>query len=155
MLENEVNDLHQVFGIREEYDLSTLSRGMACDVYLARTDFSQTAVSLSILVVAEVTPGLSAACELIVSERVVLTMRFGQQDMGGDNTTDGTDEDTEDITISGDEKNCLESTSSLIASTRAFTVISILSCLVVSLCEMCVSCLCYYRCLVPYAVQSQ
>ena len=105
--------------------------------------------------VAEVTPGLSAACELTVSERVVLAMRFGQQNMGGDNTTDGMVEDTGNITIAGDQRNGIESRSSLIVSTRAYTVISILSCLVVSLCMMCVSCLCCYRCLVPYAVQSQ
>ena len=95
MLEDQTNDLHHNFGIREEYNISTFSRGMACDVYLARTEFNQTFVSLNILVVAEVTPGLSAGCDLAVSARVTVGIWFGQNNESQANSTFSENEDVD------------------------------------------------------------
>ena len=78
MLEESVEKLHHFFGIREEFDLSTFSRGTACDVYLSNGNFHQNIVFLAILVVAEVTPGLSAECELELSQILELEIRFGK-----------------------------------------------------------------------------
>jgi hypothetical protein len=149
VLEDQTNDLHHNFGIREEYNISTFSRGMACDVYLARTEFNQTFVSLNILVVAEVTPGLSAGCHLAVSDRVRLEIWFGQDNQSQANSTfsENEDVDAHDDLIgekeNKDEMN-LGSSLSLNSSTQAYTVLAILLCLVVLL-VIILACVSYYR----------
>ena len=151
MLEDQTNDLHHNFGIREEYNnsFSTFSRGMACDVYLARTEFNQTFVSLNILVVAEVTPGLSAGCDLAVSARVTLRIQFGQNNESQANSTNSENEDVDahDDLIGEKEKEDemnLGSSLSLKSSTQAYAVLAILLILVVLLIII-LACVCYYR----------
>ena len=92
MLDDQGTTLHHVFGVREEYNLTTFSRGMACDVYLATTHFTQDVVPLSILVIAEVTPGLSAGCDLLLSTKIYLDIWFSNNTMEqGYNTTEDND----------------------------------------------------------------
>ena len=149
MLEDQTNDLHHNFGIREEYKISTFSHGMACDVYLARTEFIQASVYLNILDVAEDTPGLSADCDLAVSARVTLGIWFGQDNQSQDNSTNSENEDVvthKDLIGEQEKKNemNLGSSLSLTSSTQAYTVLAILLFLVVLL-VIILACVCYYR----------
>ena len=76
VLEDARNDLYNNFGIREEYDPQTFTRGKDCVVYLARTDFREMTVDMTILLIAEVTPGLSTDCSVLVSSRAAFTIEF-------------------------------------------------------------------------------
>lgn len=76
VLEDARNDLYNNFGIREEYDPQTFTRGKDCVVYLARTSFPENTVAMTILLIAEVTPGLSTSCSVLVSSRAAFTVEF-------------------------------------------------------------------------------
>ena len=73
---NDKYNLYNNFGIREEYDPQTFTRGKDCVVYLSRTDFSEREVFMTILLIAEVTPGLSADCNVLVSSRASFVVEF-------------------------------------------------------------------------------
>ena len=149
VLDDEGTALHHVFGVREEYNLTTFSRGMGCDVYLATTHFTQHIVPLSILVIAEVTPGLSAECDLILSTKIYLDIWFSNTTVGqGQNTTvtsDNTDDidvyNTTDIPADTDVYNTTEGaklatlnrTLSGTVLRRAYIIFLVLSCLIVLL----------------------
>ena len=70
------NDLYSNFGVREEYDPVTFSRSKECLLYLASTSFTQSLVPMTILLIAEVTPGLSSECNVYVSSRAAFTIQF-------------------------------------------------------------------------------
>ena len=70
------NDLYSNFGVREEYDPMTFSRSKECLLYLASTSFTQSLVPMTILLIAEVTPGLSSECNVYVSSRAAFTIQF-------------------------------------------------------------------------------
>ena len=76
VLEDAGNDLYSNFGIREEYDPVTFSRSKECLLYLASTSFTQSRVPMTILLIAEVTPGLSSECNVYVSSRAAFTIQF-------------------------------------------------------------------------------
>ena len=76
VLEDASTKLYNNFGIREEYDPQTFTRGKDCVVYLSRTDFSEREVFMTILLIAEVTPGLSADCNVLVSSRASFVVEF-------------------------------------------------------------------------------
>ena len=76
VLEDAGNDLYSNFGMREEYDPVTFSRSKECLLYLASTRFSQSRVPMTILLIAEVTPGLSSECNVYVSSRAAFTIQF-------------------------------------------------------------------------------
>lgn len=61
---------------REEYDPVTFSRSKECIVYVASTDFSQMRVDMTLLLIAEVTPGLSNDCNVYVSSKAGFTVEF-------------------------------------------------------------------------------
>ena len=61
---------------REEYDPVTFSRSKECIVYVASTDFSQMRVDMTLLLIAEVTPGLSNDCNVYVSSKASFTLEF-------------------------------------------------------------------------------
>ena len=61
------------FGMREEYDPIYNTRGKDCVLYLARTDFSQDTVPMTVLLIAEVPniakhsdPIRSGQCEFLI-----------------------------------------------------------------------------------------
>ena len=76
VLEDAGNDLYSNFGVREEYDPVTFSRSKECLLYLASTRFTQTLVPMPLLLIAEVTPGLSSECNVYVSSRAAFTIQF-------------------------------------------------------------------------------
>ena len=125
MLDDEGTALHQVFGVREEYNLTTFSRGMGCDVYLATTHFTQDIVPLSILVIAEVTPGVSAGCDLILSTKIYLDIWFSNTTVGqGQNTTVTSDNtDVYDSTDTSDDID-VYNTTDIPADTDVYTNIT-------------------------------
>ena len=76
VLEDARNDLYSNFGVKEEYDPVTFSRSKECIVYLSATGFSQMRVDMTLLLIAEVTPGLSTDCNVYVSSRASFTVQF-------------------------------------------------------------------------------
>ena len=76
VLEDASTKLYNNFGIREEYDPQTFTRGKDCVVYLSRADFTEREVFMTILLIAEVTPGLSADCNVLVSSRASFVVEF-------------------------------------------------------------------------------
>ena len=76
VLEDAGFDLYSNFGIREEYDPATFSRSKECIVYLASTGFRETRVPITLLLIAEVTPGLSTDCAVYVSSKASFTVEF-------------------------------------------------------------------------------
>ena len=64
---------------REEYDPVTFSRSKECIVYLANTGFNQMEVDMTLLLIAEVTPGLSTDCNVYVSSKASFTIEFCSQ----------------------------------------------------------------------------
>ena len=76
VLEDASTKLYNNFGIREEYDPQTFTRGKDCVVYLSRDDFTEREVFMTILLIAEVTPGLSADCNVLVSSRASFVVEF-------------------------------------------------------------------------------
>ena len=78
-LTNLRNSLYNNFGIREEYDPQTFTRGKDCVVYVAKTNFIETTVAMTILLIAEVTPGLSTSCSVLVSSRAAFTIKFCEE----------------------------------------------------------------------------
>ena len=76
VLEDAGKDLYSNFGIREEYDPATFSRSKECIVYLASTDFRESRVPITLLLIAEVTPGLSTDCNVYVSSKASFTLEF-------------------------------------------------------------------------------
>ena len=94
--------------------------------------------------VAEGTPGLSAGCDLAVSDRVTLGIWFGHA-----NSTDSENEDVdahEDLIGEKEKKDemTLGSSLSLKSSTQVYTVLALLLCLVVLL-AIILACVCFYR----------
>ena len=71
--------MYNNFGIREEYDPQTFTHGKDCVVYLARTNFPEKTVAMTILLIAEVTPGLSTSCSVLVSSRAAFTVEFCEE----------------------------------------------------------------------------
>ena len=78
VLEDAGKDLYSNFGIREEYDPATFSRSKECIVYLASTEFRESRVPITLLLIAEVTPGLSTDCNVYVSSKASFTLEFCQ-----------------------------------------------------------------------------
>ena len=76
VLEDARNDLYSNFGVKEEYDPVTFSRSKECIVYLSSTGFTQSRVDMTLLLIAEVTPGLSTDCNVYVSSRASFTVEF-------------------------------------------------------------------------------
>ena len=99
--------------------------------------------------VAEGTPGLSAGCDLAVSDRVTLGIWFGQDNQSHANSTDSENEDVdahEDLIGEKEKKDemTLGSSLSLKSSTQVYTVLALLLCLVVLL-AIILACVCFYR----------
>ena len=78
VLEDAGKDLYSNFGIREEYDPATFSRSKECIVYLASAEFREARVPITLLLIAEVTPGLSTDCNVYVSSKASFTLEFCQ-----------------------------------------------------------------------------
>ena len=76
VLEDARKDLYSNFGIREEYDPATFSRSKECIVYLASAEFLESRVPITLLLIAEVTPGLSTDCNVYVSSKASFTLEF-------------------------------------------------------------------------------
>ena len=76
VLEDAGKDLYSNFGIREEYDPATFSRSKECIVYLASAEFRESRVPITLLLIAEVTPGLSTDCNVYVSSKASFTLEF-------------------------------------------------------------------------------
>ena len=76
VLETDNNIGYKYFGVREEYDVKTFARKEECQVYLARTGFGEEKVELTVLVIAQVIPGLSTECQVEMSARPAFHVRF-------------------------------------------------------------------------------
>merc|ERR1719347_1881115 len=76
VLETDNNNGYKYFGVREEYDAKTFTRKEECQVYLARTGFGEESVQLTVLVIAQVIPGLSTECQVQMSARPSLRVKF-------------------------------------------------------------------------------
>jgi len=69
-VQEDPEQLYSYFGVREEFNADTFSRGEECQVYLARSGLPVSMVNLTLLVVAEVTPGLPITCDVQVMVKV-------------------------------------------------------------------------------------
>ena len=77
VLEDAGNDLYSNFVVREEYDPINFPR-KDCLLYLVSTCFTQSLVPMTILLITEVTPGLSSECnnQGPVSSKAAFTIQF-------------------------------------------------------------------------------
>merc|ERR1712032_1621986 len=75
-VQEDPGQLYSYFGVREEFNADTFSRGEQCQVYLARPGIPVNMVNLTLLVVAEVTPGLPTTCDVQVSVKVSMRISF-------------------------------------------------------------------------------
>ena len=76
VLEDAGNDLYSNFDVREEYDTMTFGRSKDCLLYLASTNFTQSRVPMTILLIAVVTPGLPSECKVYKSNSAAFTIQF-------------------------------------------------------------------------------
>merc|ERR1712012_1357205 len=75
-VQEDPEQLYSYFGVREEFNADTFSRGEECQVYLARSGLPVSMVNLTLLVVAEVTPGLPITCDVQVMVKVPMRIYF-------------------------------------------------------------------------------
>lgn len=77
VLEDLGNDLYSNFDVREYYDPMTYGRSSKeCHLYLASTQFNQSRVPMTILLINDVTPGLSTECKVVKSNEASFTIQF-------------------------------------------------------------------------------
>ena len=97
------------FGVREEYDLSSLQKKDECQVYLARVGVGQSRVPMSVQMVTSVTPGLSSECSPVMSTRVSFTVSFCAEEWSCDDdhvTTAATNDDDDYEDCEDTEDDC-------------------------------------------------
>merc|ERR1712013_53086 len=82
VLETDNSNGYKYFGVREEYDAKTFTRKEECQVYLARTGFGEEEVQLTVLVIAQVIPGLSTECQVQMSARPSFRVKFCAEEWG-------------------------------------------------------------------------
>merc|ERR1719270_826853 len=75
-VQEDPEQLYSYFGVREEFNADTFSRGEECQVHLARSGLPVSMVNLTLLVVAEVTPGLPITCDVQVMVKVSMRIYF-------------------------------------------------------------------------------
>ncbi|XP_023327181.1 uncharacterized protein LOC111700485 isoform X3 [Eurytemora carolleeae] len=80
ILEDVKTNLYSNFRVREEYDAQTFKRGKDCVIYLSQDKFIENEVDMTILLIADVRPGLPDECQVIVSARASFTVQFCAND---------------------------------------------------------------------------
>jgi len=105
VLETDSSHGYKFFGVREEYDAKTFTRKEECQVYLARTGFGQEKVELTVMVIAEVTPGLSTECEVQMAARAGISVKFCAEEWS---CVEGDQEDEDDVEVVDSDESCAE-----------------------------------------------
>ena len=106
VLETDHSSGYKYFGVREEYDAKTFARKEECQVYLARTGFGKENLHLTVLVIAEVIPGLSTDCQVQMSTRASFNVKFCAEEWSCAADEDENEED--DIYGTDSDESCAE-----------------------------------------------
>jgi len=113
VLETDNSNGYKYFGVREEYDAKTFTRKEECQVYLARTGFGEEEVQLTVLVIAQVIPGLSTECQVQMAARPSFRVKFCAEEWScAQQEEDDDDEEDADETNEGEWGNDVETTES-------------------------------------------
>lgn len=110
VLETDNSNGYKYFGVREEYDAKTFTRKEECQVYLARTGFGQESVHLTVLVIAQVIPGLSTECQVKMSARPSFHVKFCAQEWSCAEEEEDEEEKEEEREndVEGSHESCAE-----------------------------------------------
>eukprot|EP00092_Neocalanus_flemingeri_P005639 GFUD01006073.1.p1 GENE.GFUD01006073.1~~GFUD01006073.1.p1 ORF type:complete len:455 (-),score=111.17 GFUD01006073.1:68-1432(-) len=106
VLETDNSNGYKYFGVREEYDAKTFTRKEECQVYLARTGFGKESLHLTVLVIAEVIPGMSTECQVQMSTRASFNVKFCAEEWSCAEEKDEDEED--DIGGVDSDESCAE-----------------------------------------------